>query len=146
MFETFVAATFLKAGFTIELVDERADHTTRPVEFNATFPKTGRMFSIEVKSHHSRANDSKIRAKDKLIDALGKTSPHERVIFLEVNRKDNIQNPTSDAWWNDVHNQIIELEDKDNEENVLPSAYIFVTNHSFIRNSDELDTSIQLLF
>ena len=56
LFETYAAAMFLKAGFTVEYEDE-SDGNSSHVEFIATYPQTGKKFSVEVKSRNPRAGD-----------------------------------------------------------------------------------------
>jgi hypothetical protein len=49
LFETYAAAAFLKAGFTLAFENER-DGSVSHVEFVALYPKTGKRFSVEVKA------------------------------------------------------------------------------------------------
>src|SRR5947209_7798483 len=56
LFETYAAAAFLKAGFSLTY-EETSRRSTSCVEFTATWPVTGEHFSIEVKSRvHSAAS------------------------------------------------------------------------------------------
>jgi hypothetical protein len=53
LFETYAAAAFLKAGFTLSFENER-DGSVSHVEFVALHPKTGKRFSVEVKARYGR--------------------------------------------------------------------------------------------
>ena len=48
-YETYVAAAFIKAGFRLDLENE-ADPSRSHCEFDATYPATGRRFSVEAKA------------------------------------------------------------------------------------------------
>ena len=56
LFETYAAAAFLKAGFTVEYKDESKGGNSK-VEFVASYPRTGRKFSVEVKSRNRAASE-----------------------------------------------------------------------------------------
>lgn len=49
LYETFVAASFIKAGFEVVLEDED-DRDSSHCELTATNNKTGRIFSVEAKA------------------------------------------------------------------------------------------------
>jgi len=55
LFETYAAALFLKAGFELSYEDE-SDKRSSHVEFVATYPTTGKKFSVEVKSRNRSAS------------------------------------------------------------------------------------------
>jgi hypothetical protein len=55
LFEAYAAAAFLKAGFTLTYEDESNGRTSH-VEFVATYPKSGKKFSVEVKSRNRAPN------------------------------------------------------------------------------------------
>jgi hypothetical protein len=89
-YEIFVAASFLRAGFTIAFEDE-GDSKTSHCEFTATHKRTGRSLSLEAKSRHralqSPPDDTRPAARMyKLLQAaLLKKANHERIIFADIN-------------------------------------------------------------
>jgi SEC-C motif len=96
LFETYAAAAFLKAGFQLDYKElEKSAEST--VEFVATFPKTGRKFSVEVKSRvrqrdedESAEDYKRLRVASKLNRALAKKADHDRVVMIEVNVPDQL--------------------------------------------------------
>jgi hypothetical protein len=98
IFETYAAAAFLKAGFSIEYEKERGVAKSH-VEFVATSAKTGAKFSVEVKARERSAaaaaeadpeidDVKRLRVGNKLNKALGKQVKHTRVILIEINIPD----------------------------------------------------------
>jgi len=88
-FETQVAAWFVNAGFVLEFEDE-ADGESTHCEFTATFPTTGRKFSVEAKSRNPTNRESgqkKIKVIRQLADALRKKANHTRIVFLDLDRR-----------------------------------------------------------
>lgn len=80
-YETMVAACFILAGFKLTLLDETTG-LTRSCEFNAQGP-SGRIFAVEAKSRlPGKAN---VDVGNQLVDALRKDTPHERVVFIDLN-------------------------------------------------------------
>jgi hypothetical protein len=135
--ETNAAASFLKAGFFLKYEDDlRAGHHA---EFTATYPQTGRRFSVEVKTRTGPLNDDlnlkdQIKLKNKLSQALKKNLPWTRVVFINLNIPDIIT---------DVESSMLDelLSEVEFAERTLrirgapaPSAYLFLTNQPFHYN------------
>lgn len=96
LFETYAAAAFLKAGFTLAFENE-SDGSVSHVEFVALYPRTGKRFSVEVKARERAAGASaaedvddvkRLRVANKLNKALGKKAEHTRVVMIEINLPD----------------------------------------------------------
>lgn len=152
LFETYAAAMFLKAGFRLEYEDE-ADGTTSHVEFVATYPVTGRKFSVEVKSRNPRGGDPPagddyrhIRVNYKLAAALKKKAAHTRIVMIEINVKDILTRLAMEGWPRAASEQVQTLERTriENGEEIEP-AYVLVTNHTF-HNNPEIPASLQAVF
>lgn len=129
LYETYVAAAFIKAGFHVEF-ERESDPTRSHCEFTATYPPTGRQFSVEAKSRAPGKVTTNI--SNQLYAALRKEADHKRVIFVDVNVPDESGKEDSLPWLKDV------LETLRKKETTLtingapaPSAYVFVTNHPF---------------
>jgi hypothetical protein len=151
LFETYAAAAFVKAGFTLEFENER-DGSVSHVEFVAFYAKTGKRFSVEVKSRDRVAglaeNDAdevkRLRVGNKLNKALGKEAAHTRVVMIEINVPEVVA--TYEGWPMAAIKQIRHTEKADfpsGEEK--PSAYVFVTNHAFHNNLAAADTGMQVI-
>lgn len=82
LYETYVAAAFIKAGFRLELEDE-GDPTIKHCEFSAMYPKTGRKLAVEAKAR--QPNKLSANVVNQLHAALKKRALHDRVIFIDVN-------------------------------------------------------------
>lgn len=156
LFETYAAAAFLKAGFTLAYEETKA-RSTSCVEFVATWPVTGEMFSVEVKSRvHAKECGAAVETVDevkrlrvgaKLAKALAKGAAHTRVVMIEVNVPDQLKETGAlEGWPAAALKQI-----RDNEQAAgpdgepLPPAYVFVTNHVFHNDLDGFGTGMQAL-
>ena len=100
LFETYAAAAFLKASFHLGYEDED-DSRTSHVEFVATYPKTRKKFSVEVKSRNRSSGQDglvddvkRLRVGSKLNRALGKEAKFTRVVMIEVNVPDVLTDET----------------------------------------------------
>jgi hypothetical protein len=151
LFETYAAAAFLKAGFKIEFENEK-DGSTSHVEFVAVYPKTGKKFSVEVKTRERLPENreetvddvKRLRVANKLNKALGKKAAHARVVMIEVNVPEIVT--SADGWPTSALNQISENEKSDfHSGERKPSAYVFVTNHAFHNNLTTADAGMQVL-
>jgi hypothetical protein len=153
LFETYAAAAFLKAGFTLGYENEQ-DSSISHVEFVATFPKSGKRFSVEVKSRErpgtavdygTDVDDvRRLRVARKLNRALAKAAEHMRVVLIEVNVPDIVM--SIDGWpaaaLKEIRdNELVDLPSGEKK----PSAYVIVTNHAFHNNLDAADTGLQCL-
>ncbi len=149
LFETYAAAAFLKAGFELEFENER-DGTVSHVEFVALYPKTGKLFSVEVKARERSVGSEEVddfkrlRVGNKLNKALGKKAMHPRVVMIEVNVPEVV---TSFEGWPSAAIEQICYSEKSNfpDGTQKPSAYVFVTNHPFHSNLAVPDAGMQLL-
>lgn len=153
LFETYAAAAFLKAGFHLAYEDE-GDGSISHVEFVATYPKTRKKFSVEVKSRNrSSAEDGpiddikRLRVGSKLNRALGKEAKFTRVVMIEVNVPDVLTDETKfDGWPRAALAQIREAEKRPPPNGgEKPSAYVIVTNHAFHNNLDAVGAGAQAI-
>jgi hypothetical protein len=76
MYEVRVAASLLRAGFTLELEDE-TDRRQTHVEFVASHQASGTKFAVEAK----RREGAKIKVNKLLHSALTKRADHVRLVF-----------------------------------------------------------------
>lgn len=141
LFETYAAAAFLKAGFTLAYEETKAKASSC-VEFVANWPATGEKFSVEVKSRVHSADPGaaekvdevkRLRVGSKLAKALAKAAAHTRVVMIEINVPDQIKaTRTLEGWPAAALKQIRDNEGaKGADGQPLPPAYVFVTNHAF---------------
>jgi hypothetical protein len=159
LFETYAAAAFLKAGFSIEYEKEQGV-TKSHVEFVATNPKTGAKFSVEVKARERSAvaaaeadpeidDVKRLRVGNKLNKALGKEVKHTRMVLIEINIPD-VLDSSLDYKRNMTGWPVQALEQIRYQEKVpfsggdeKPRAYVIVTNHAFHNNLDAPDVAYQ---
>jgi len=122
-YETYVAAELIKAGFSLEIENEEDNRTTH-CEFTAISKKTGRKYSIEAKARQLGKKTTDIG--NQLYNALKKQAKHERVIFIDINIPDFL---------NQVQNIMGEIKRRESSltisGNPAPAAYLFITNHPF---------------
>jgi hypothetical protein len=130
-YETMVAASFIKAGFIIELENEE-DSGLDHAEFIATSLKTKKKYSVEAK--HRRAGKTHTGISKQLYNALKKDLPHKRVVFINLNIPQNIKKDGRLEWLDNVIKEIRHYEDKKLDNKLAPQAYVFVTNHPFLYN------------
>jgi hypothetical protein len=104
LFETYAAAAFLKAGFTLSYENE-SDGKTSHVEFVAAYPPTGKKFSVEVKARNRATIEDgpvddikRLRVASKLNKALAKATDHTRVVMIEVNVPDVLTEASLAGW------------------------------------------------
>ncbi|MGQ0456647.1 MAG: YecA family protein [Hyphomicrobium sp.] len=152
LFETYAAAAFIKAGFTLAYENE-SDGRTSHVEFVATYPKTGKKFSVEVKSRNRAATEDgavddvkRLRVASKLNRALAKAADHTRVVMIEVNVPDVLTDDKLEGWPRNALDQIRQAEKAQAPDGSdKPSAYVIVTNHAFHNNLDAIGAGTQAL-
>src|SRR6202048_4263491 len=151
LFETYAAAAFLKAGFTLEFENER-DGSASQVEFVALYPKTGKRFSAEVKTRDRATGPTgqdiddikRLRVANKLNKALGKKAAHMLVVMIEINVPEVVT--SYEGWPAAAIEQIRHNEETDFPSGEKkPSAYVFVTNHAFHNNLVAADAGMQVL-
>jgi hypothetical protein len=142
LYEANVIGWFIRAGFAIEFEDESDPNSTH-CEFTATHSETGKKFSIEAKSigdGSSRAGDSpKVpRIRHKLTEALSKKAVHTRVVFIDLNRAENLTDGTPPAWEQTLHDEIAQCElDLTVDGAPAPPAYVFMTNRGYLHRLDQ---------
>jgi len=152
LFETYAAAAFLKAGFELAYEDERKGGESK-VEFVATFPKTGKKFSVEVKTRNRTDTEDggadeykRLRVANKLNMALAKKAAHTRVVMIEVNVPDVLSGEVLEGWPRAALGQIRETEKEPAPDGSnKPSAYVLVTNHAFHNNLDAVNVGAQVI-
>jgi hypothetical protein len=123
LYETYVAGLFILAGFTLELEDE-SDSRTSHCEFTAISKESSEKYSIEAKARQPFKKDTGIG--NQLYEALKKEAKYKRVIFIDANVPNLMDN---------LQKIIDEVKEKETTITInkqpAPSAYIFVTNHSY---------------
>jgi hypothetical protein len=152
LFETYAAAAFLKAGFKLAYVNERNGSDTK-VEFVATFPASGKKFSVEVKSRNRAAGEDgvvddirRLRVASKLNKALTKKAEHQRVVMIEINVPDVVNSPLLEGWPRAALDQIRYAEKSDAPDgSEKERAYVVVTNHAFHNNLETIGGGTQVL-
>ena len=151
LFETYAAAAFLKAGFTLDYENE-SDGRSSHVEFVATHPATRKKFSIEVKARNRSDVDDgpvddikRLRVASKLNKALAKETEHTRVVMIEINIPDVLTETSIGGWPHAALDQIRYAEKNPPEEIPKPSAYVIVTNQAFHNNLTTIGAETQIL-
>ena len=136
-YETMVVASFIKAGFQVQLEDEN-DSTTQHGEFVAFSTKTKQKYSVEAK--HRQIGKQHVAVRNQLYNALRKELPHKRVIFINLNMPRNVEDKGRLKWLDDVLREM-----RAGEKTITvngkpaPEAYVFITNHPFLYNLDSCD-------
>lgn len=123
-YEARVLASFILAGFEIELEDE-SDVRSSHVEFVAIHPVTKKRFSVEAKARQPNKKYSSVNIQ--LQKALKKNSLHPRIVFIDLNLP---QNHNEATWPNEI---ALELKEQETKMTVLgkpaPPAYVIISNH-----------------
>jgi hypothetical protein len=128
-YETFVAATFIMAGFVLELEDE-TDISTSHCEFTATYKENGNKFSVEAKAR--KGGDPSPDIGDQLYRALIKRADHPRVVFIELNSHPRVDSNEVMDFVQQISVNLRELEKRLSiKGNPAPEAYIFLTNFPY---------------
>lgn len=123
-YEIFVAAALIRAGFTLAFENED-DRQFTHCEFTATNTETGRRFSVEAKC---RVSNGKFKLGRQLYRALKKEAKHERMVFIELNMPDAIN---EDEMLDEVNRAVTAIraaEGRRVEGEMLPPAYVLITN------------------
>lgn len=141
-YETYVAAIFIKAGFTLEFENE-SDRSTTHCEFTATHNITGKKYSVEAKFRHrenliskSGSKDFKLGIAQPLHKALEKKADHERIIFIDLDL------PTSEIikyQMTDFVNMLKKYENDLINGSPAPPAFVFITNFPYHYDLDDTD-------
>jgi hypothetical protein len=130
-YEVFVAAKFVRAGFDIAFENED-DRNTRHCEFVATYRATGKRFSVEAKRREGR----RPRIGSLFNDAISKHADHERVIFIDMNMRDEAKDSSLPRFLNDARQRIRAFEGQPLKGLARPASYVFLTNAPWDLNSD----------
>jgi hypothetical protein len=124
-YEVQVAAMLIRAGFALEFEDE-TDRTSRHCEFTATYSKTGRSFSVEVKRRQGR----RVRIGRLFNDAISKHAKHPRVIFIDLNLRDDGERSLrlEPEFFKSAERRLRAFEGGLLNREPYPSARVFLTN------------------
>jgi len=131
-YEVYVAAILIRAGFDIEFEDESDGNTTH-CEFTARYRRTGRRFSVEAKRREGRRD----RIGHLFNGALAKNANHTRVIFIDINLRDDATDDTSPTFLGKAFARLRSLEGQVLNGEPTPPAYVFVTNSPWDLHLDD---------
>jgi hypothetical protein len=141
MYEVRVAASLLRAGFTLELEDE-TDRRTTHVEFIATHSATGAKFSVEAK----RREGTRLKVNKLLHSALTKHADHPRIVFVDTNdgrlefhRFEQLPIALAET------KKLLKLYSTDPIGNTLPASYVIATLAPEEHHLDATDLPFSLL-
>lgn len=131
-YEIRVAAMLLRAGFELEWEDE-TDRRSTHVEYTATYPRTGKAFGVECKIRNQDAVKKASQHLGKFAglvsDALRKATPHDRLIFVDLNTQAYPYVPGGPNDWRTISiNALRKFEGQPNAA-ALPPAVVFITNY-----------------
>lgn len=131
-YEIRVAAMLLRAGFELEWEDE-TDRRSTHVEYTATYPGTGKVFGVECKIRNrdatKKSNQNLGKFAGLVSDALTKETPHDRLIFVDLNTQANPYVPGGPNDWRTISiNALRKFEGQPNAA-ALPPAVVFITNY-----------------
>ena len=123
-YETYVAAWFILAGFSLRLEDEQDSSRTHP-EFIAT--RNGQSYSVEAKAR--QAGKGHLDVGNQLYKALSIESHYPRVVFIDLNLGSDID---PKMFTSEVSSSIKGREGKLKVMGKLaPPAHVFVTNQPY---------------
>lgn len=124
LYETYVIAAFIKAGFKVELEDE-SDGSTTHGEFIATH-SSGKKYMVEAKT--KLTGSSLMSYMRNLRNALSKTTSFERIIFLGFNEPEITEDMALE-----IQTKLFKRENKIQlaDGKPAPPAYLIFTNHAF---------------
>jgi len=142
-YETYVAATFIKAGFELEFENEQ-DSSTSHCEFTATAKESGHKYSVEAKAREPFKISANVG--NQLYAALKKKALHERIVFIDLNLPEDGDKAENLSWVNEA---VITLRKKESSMTIkdlpAPPAYVFLSNHPFVYNLDTADFNRAIL-
>ena len=141
LYETFVAASMLRAGFDLEFEDE-SDRSTTHCEFSASSKSSGRRYSVEAK--HRQPTDGSDAASDnfrlgrRLQKALKKRANNDRVVFIDINVPDAASENEVPSYLLKALSDLRKFEGRKSPSGEpLPPAYLFVTNFPYQYNLEK---------
>lgn len=144
-YETFVAGSLIRAGFTIEFENED-DRSSTHVEFTATCAKSGRKYSVEAKQRNVSGENERFRLGKLLQKALRKTAKHPRVVFIGIGYLDiqDVGSGVMPARFLKALTDLRSFEGRTLNGKPLPPAYLIVTNrpHDLALDKKHLQTAI----
>jgi hypothetical protein len=141
-YELFVAATLLRAGFSIEFEDE-TDSTRKHPEFIATHRVTGQRIAVEAKSKWRRGviewklgsppdEEFRLNIGDLLLDAITKQGDDPLVVFIDANMPPQIAIGEQERWLRDVADSLGEVARRSFDDSGsftgVPFSALFITN------------------
>jgi len=156
-YELYVTASFIKAGFNIQLEDE-SNRTSSHCEFLATHKETNNKYSVEAKSRHRPGflgqkgepqdlGQIKFRIGQLLNDALKKHADFARIIFIDVNMPPEEERNFKISWFNPLVKIIGQIEVQQKKENSIKPAFLFFTNHPYhYIGKDQIDPAKNFFF
>lgn len=157
LYELYVTAAFIKAGFNIQFEDE-SDRTSSHCEFLATHKETKNQYSVEAKSRHRPGflgqkgepqdlDKIKFRIGQLLNDALNKRADFTRIIFIDVNMPPEEERDFKISWFNPLVKIIGQIETQQKKENSIKLAFLFFTNHPYhYIGKDQIDPAKNFFF
>lgn len=152
-YELYVAASLIKAGFTVEYIDE-SDKTKTNCEYIATHKETGKKYSVEAKSKHRdgiwgyvderQKNPLNLNINRLIKDAIEKEADYPKIIFIDLNLPLELGEIFNKQWAQKVISLTNKLEARPYAKN--KSAYIFYTNHPHGHSADQdIDPGTEVL-
>jgi hypothetical protein len=131
-YEIRIAAMLLRAGFELEWEDE-TDRRSTHVEYTAIYARTGKTFGVECKIRNQDAVEKTNQHLGKFAglvsDALRKATPHDRLIFVDLNTLAYPYVPGGRNDWRTISvNALRKFEGQPNAA-ALPPAVVFITNY-----------------
>lgn len=142
-YELWVAGALIRAGFDLELNDEKGGGP-RQCEWDAISKATGKRYTVEVKMRGAEGQlgrtaadggpDAEPRFTNLLLDALKKPAKGERMVFIDVNVPHVLTEAGSPSWGAEVFDRLESFER--DKLAAGTSAYVFMTNFAFHRQLD----------
>lgn len=129
-YEIRVAAMLLRVGFELEWEDE-TDRRSKHVEYTATYPRTGKAFGVECKiRNQDAAKKANLGKVARLVsDALRKATPHDRLIFVDLNTQAYPYVPGGPNDWRTTIIKTLRTFEEQPKAAALPPAVVFITNY-----------------
>lgn len=127
--ELQAAAIFLKAGYHLEWEDEQ-DGTSHHAEFTATWPHTGKKFSVECRMKQPQDMGPVVKRwttfNRLFTDALRKNLPHERIVCIDINTPALASTEAGDAKMRAAVAAIRSLERDPIHSSLPPALVLFI--------------------